>query len=600
VQADLTSPAGPASGGASGDPGLGRSRRLRDPDPDGVAMVLAVAVGVVAGAVAGPPPPWALAATIGLAVLLAGALLHGARGPMPVPASGAGRLLRWGRPGLGSSAGFAGSWRAAVGSRPAAHGVLGLALLALAGAGVAGSRAAAVRAGVLVGLVGDGGTVTVDATVAEEPDLVRHGGRWVVLSARRVEFAGQARRTRERVGVILPRAAGPIAVGDRLRVSAGVERAKRTDPLGGEPATVLRRPRIISRAPSRSRLLRASESVRAAARRRALDTLPPERAGLLVGIALGDTSLLPADLDRAFTTAGLTHLTAVSGQNLAVVLAAGLGIAVVLGAGRPLLATLGILLIALFALLTRWEPSVLRASAMAVLALLGVATGRGPGGRRALCLAVTLLLLANPALLSSIGFRLSVAATAGVLWLGPSATRVLPGGLPGVVRSAVGISLGAQAGATPVLALTFGQVSVAGLAANLVAVPLAVAPMLLGVVAAAASAVPPLAAVAVIACRLADPFLAALVAVAEHAGNLPAASISLSGPARLLPAIAVLAATILVRRRAAALVLEHEAERHRRRRFRARDPAVEAANVEERRHPSPRDPLSGRHGAGPP
>jgi hypothetical protein len=134
---------------------------------------------------------------------------------------------------------------------------------------------------------------------------------------------------------------------------------------------------------------------------------------------------------------------------------------------------------------------------------------------------------------------------------------------------------------------------------------LAVAPMLLGVVAAAASAVPPLAAVAavaviaVIACRLADPFLAALVAVAEHAGNLPAASISLSGPVRLLPAIAVLAATILVRRRAAALVLEHEAERHRRR-FRARGPAAEAANVEERRHPSPRDPLSGRHGAGPP
>ncbi len=561
-------------------------------------MVLAVAAGVVAGAVAGPLPPWALATTIGLAVLLAGALLHGAWGPMPVPASGTGRLLGWGRPG--SSAGFAGSSWAAMGSRPAAHGVLGLALLALAGAGVAGSRAAAVRAGVLVGLVGHGGTVTVDATVAEEPDLVRYGGRWVVLSARRVESAGQARRTRERVGVILPRAAGPIAVGDRLRVSAGVERAKRTDPLGGEPGTVLRRPRIISRAPSRSRLLRASESVRAAARHRALDTLPPERAGLLVGIALGDTSLLPADLDRAFTTAGLTHLTAVSGQNLAVVLAAGLGIAVVLGAGRPLLATLGILFIALFALLTRWEPSVLRASAMAVLALLGVATGRGPGGRRALCLAVTLLLLANPALLSSIGFRLSVAATAGVLWLGPSAMRVLPRGLPGVVRSAVGISLGAQAGATPVLALTFGQISVAGLAANLVAVPLAVAPMLLGVVAAAASAVPPLTAVAVIACRLADPFLAALVAVAEHAGNLPGASISLSGPVRLLPAIAVLAATILVRRRAAALVVQQEAERHRRRRFRARDPAAEVGNVEERRHPSPRDPLSGRHGADPP
>jgi len=243
----------------------------------------------------------------------------------------------------------------------------------------------------------------------------------------------------------------------------------------------------------------------------------------------------------------------VSGQNLAVILAAGLGVAVVLGAGRPPLAALGILLIALFALLTRWEPSVLRASAMAVLALLGVATGRGPGGRRALCLAVMVLLLANPALLSSIGFQLSVAATAGVLWLGPTATRVLPGRLPHPVRSAVGISLGAQAGATPVLALAFGRVSIAGLAANLVAVPLAVPPMLLGVVAAATSAVPPLATLAILACRLADPFLAALVAAAEHASTLPAASLSLSGPTRLLPAIAVLAAAILARRRAAAL-----------------------------------------------
>jgi Competence protein len=101
--------------------------------------------------------------------------------------------------------------------------------------------------------------------------------------------------------------------------------------------------------------------------------------------------------------------------------------------------------------------------------------------------------------------------------------------------------------------MAFGQVSMAGLAANLVAVPLAAAPMLLGVVAAAASAVGPLATIAILACRLADPFLAALVAIAEHAGSLPAASLSLSGPPRLLPGVAVLAGTILARRRAAAL-----------------------------------------------
>jgi competence protein ComEC len=507
--------------------------RLRDPDPDGVALAGAVAIGVLGGTALGGSHAGLLPVAGAAAAVLAFALLSPAGGAVH---AGGGRRRR---------AGGAGERRARGGPGGAARGIMALALLVVVGAGVAGARAAAVRGGVLVGLLSRGGTLTVEASVAEEPRRVRYGGRWVVLSVRRVTAGDAAWRTRERAGVILPESAGEVAVGDRLRISAGVERAERTDPLGGQPATVLRRPRILSRSPSRSWLLRTSESVRAAARARALAALPPDRAGLLLGLALGDTSLEPASVDRAFTTAGLTHLTAVSGQNLAVVLAAGLGIAVAFRAGRPTLAAIGILLILLFALLTRWEPSVLRASAMAVLALLGVATGRGPGGRRALCLAVMLLLLSNPSLLWSLGFQLSVAATAGVLWLGPVATRALPARLPRVARSAVGISLGAQAGATPVLALAFGQVSVAGLAANLIAVPIATVPMLLGVVAASAAAVPPLGAVAFLACRLADPFLAALIAVAERASGLPAATVALGGPVRVLPCAVVLAAVLL-------------------------------------------------------
>jgi len=90
--------------------------------------------------------------------------------------------------------------------------------------------------------------------------------------------------------------------------------------------------------------------------------------------------------------------------------------------------------------------------------------------------------------------------------------------------------------------------------------------MLLGVVAAAASVLGPLAAVAILACRLADPFLAALVAIAEHTSTLPTASLSLSGPTRLVPTAAVIACTVLARRRAAAL--EQAAERRRARRYR--------------------------------
>ena len=249
--------------------------------------------------------------------------------------------------------------------------------------------------------------------------------------------------------------------------------ARWSDALGRQPPVVLRNPIIEERAPPGGAALRISERVRDAARRRALERLAPERAGLLVGMALGDTSLLAGELERDFRAAGLTHLMAVSGANLAVVLAAGLWLAGVGGAGRQALVVIGIVLVVMLVVVTRWEPSVLRAGVMAGLVLLGVASGRGPGGRRALCLAVVVLLLADPGLAGALGFQLSVAATAGVLWLGPAMASALPDRVPERVRKGVGMTLGAQATAVPALALAFGSVSLAGLPANLLGLPLA-------------------------------------------------------------------------------------------------------------------------------
>jgi competence protein ComEC len=339
---------------------------------------------------------------------------------------------------------------------------------------------------------------------------------------------------------------GRLAVGDRLRLGASVAAARWGDPLGRRPPVVLRHPVVEAWAPPRG-VLGVSEVVREAARRRALGSLAPERAGLLVGMALGDTSLLPAELERDFRAAGLTHLMAVSGANLAVVLAAGLWLARVAGAGRPTLATVGMALVLLLVVVTRWEPSVLRAGVMAGLVLFGVATGRGPGGRRALCLAVVVLLLADPGLAGALGFQLSVAATAGVLWLGPLAAGALPDRLPERARKAVGMTLGAQATAVPAIALALGPVSLAGLPANLLGLPLAGGPMLLGVVAAATAPVAP--GVATLACRLADPFLVGLVAVARWAAGLPGGTVTLSGPARAAPAVVVVLTLAAARRR---------------------------------------------------
>jgi competence protein ComEC len=406
---------------------------------------------------------------------------------------------------------------------------------------------------VLVGWLGRPGRVEVAGAVAEEPRRLRYGGRWVVLTVDRVGLGDRTQATRERAGVVLGRGGGEdrVGVGDRLRVRASVAKARWGDALGRRPPVVLRHPVIEERGPPRGALggaaLRASEVVRDAARRRALASLAPERAGLLVGMALGDTSLLPAELERDFRAAGLTHLMAVSGANLAVVLAAGLWLAGAAGAGRRALAVVGIVLVTLLVIVTRWEPSVLRAGVMAGLVLLGVASGRGPGGRRALCLAVVGLLLADPALAGALGFQLSVAATAGVLWLGPLAARALPRWVPERARGAAGMTLGAQAVAVPALALALGPVSLAGLPANLLGLPLAGGPMLLGVVAAVTAPGAPWA--SDLACRLADPFLLALIAVARWAAALPGGSIMLTGPARAGPAAVVVLALAVARRR---------------------------------------------------
>jgi competence protein ComEC len=522
----------PRSGRGTGPPT--RRDPEADPDPDGVALAAATTAGVVLGARFPVPAAW-VAAAVGLAAVC---LRPGRRsGGRPVAGSG--------RSG--------GAHHGGAGNGPVA-GALVLTTLMVAGAAVASVRAVAVRGGVLVGLAGQPGRVEVAGVVAEEPRRVRYGGTWVVLTVDQVRVDGRTRRTRERAGVVLSGGGAGgrfgvgtrLAVGDRVRVRGSVAAARWGDALGRQPPVVLRHPVVEERGPPHGALagaaLGGSEAVREAARRRALATLAPERAGLLVGMALGDTSLLPADLEGDFRAAGLTHLMAVSGANLAVVLAAGLWLAGVAGAGRRVLAGVGAVLVVLLVVVTRWEPSVLRAGVMAGLVLFGIATGRGPGGRRALCLAVVVLLLADPSLTGALGFQLSVAATAGVLWLGPVAARVLPAQVPERARKAVGMTLGAQATAVPAHAL--GPVSLAGLPANLLGLPLAGGPMLLGVVAAATAPVAPW--VATLACRLADPFLLALIAVARWAAGLPGGSFTLSGPARAGPAVAVVLVVLAV------------------------------------------------------
>src|SRR5439155_3599590 len=133
----------------------------------------------------------------------------------------------------------------------------------------------------------------------------------------------------------------------------------------------------------------------------------------------------------------------------------------------------GMAVLGLFAAMTRFEPSVLRASAMAGLSLLAAFLGRPSSGPRLLALAVTGLVLADPFLVHSLGFQLSCGASAGIVLLAAPMALRLPG--PDCVRQPLAVTAAAQLGVAPVALPVFGSLPLAALPANLLAAPAAVA-----------------------------------------------------------------------------------------------------------------------------
>ncbi len=195
----------------------------------------------------------------------------------------------------------------------------------------------------------------------------------------------------------------------------------------------------------------------------------PERAPLYTGMVDGDDRDLPTEVVDDFRGAGLSHLTAVSGQNVAFVLV--LAGPLLRRCGLRVRWLLTLVLIVGFATVTRFEPSVLRASAMA--AVVATASGLGwPQSRvRLVALAVVGLVLVDPMLVRSVGFQLSVGATLGLAVLAEPIGARLPG--PRWLAEALAVTVAAQLGVAPVSLAVFGPMPLASIPANVLAVPAA-------------------------------------------------------------------------------------------------------------------------------
>nr|WP_203632069.1 ComEC/Rec2 family competence protein [Streptomyces halstedii] len=428
----------------------------------GVALAVCAALGIVGGT-------WA----VGRA--------NRARGPGPDSgqAGGGAPAYRW--------------WRGT-----AAAGVL---LCAAAGAAAAGLHGADARSGPVPGLAQSFARADAEVTVTSDPRRTRPQIRGdhsmpasllvdaevtrlttadgtvtrlrtpVLLMVTPGEAAGRWQRLLPTTGLrIGGRFAPPRHEGERI---AAVIRAD-----AGGPPEVIRAPTPVQRVAGKLR----------AGLREATDGLGTDARALLPGLVVGDTSRVGPELDDAFKATDLTHLLAVSGSNLSILLflligppgsalrSERRGLAPRLGLSLRLTALTGGGIALAFVIVCRPEPSVLRAAACGLITLLAIGTGRRRSLIPALAAAVLLLVLYDPWLARSYGFLLSVLATGALLTLAPRWSGALQRhGVPPRLAEVLAAAGAAQAVCAPVVVVLASRVSLVAIPCNLLA-EFAVAP----------------------------------------------------------------------------------------------------------------------------
>ncbi|WP_438829924.1 ComEC/Rec2 family competence protein [Actinoplanes friuliensis] len=225
---------------------------------------------------------------------------------------------------------------------------------------------------------------------------------------------------------------------------------------------------------------------------RACAPLPDDVGGLLPGLVVGDTSRLDPALEEDFRETGMTHLNAVSGANVAIILGVVLFAVRWTRAGPVVIAVVCAVALVGFVILARPSPSVVRAAAMGAIGLLGLAAGRPRAALPALAAGVAVLIVVDPELAGDVGFALSVLATSGLLLLAPKWRDALRSrGWPPGAAEALAVPAAAQVACGPVVAGISGSVSLVAVPANLLVVPAIAPATLLGVSAAVLSPIWP-------------------------------------------------------------------------------------------------------------
>jgi competence protein ComEC len=329
------------------------------------------------------------------------------------------------------------------------------------------------------GLVGR--TLDLGGTLLDDP-RPRADRQQAVLERVTVIGAPGSTPVAGRLLVWLPRSV-EVAAGDRVTFSARIDEPEDFDGfayraylarqgIGGIARTYSAR--VVAGADG---ALSAIAAVRGSLRR-GLDAVVPEpEAALGAGILLGARASIAPEIQDAFATAGLTHVVAISGWNIAIVI--GLIARALDGVrrrrgGRWLVPAVTTSAVVGYVLLVGASPSVVRAALMAGALLVGRLAGSRGHAASALMLAALVMLLAAPAVLWDVGFQLSLLATAGLIAFSGPVERAIDGivRLPGWVREPLALTLAAQLTTLPVIVSSFERLSLVAPLANVLVVPL--------------------------------------------------------------------------------------------------------------------------------
>ncbi len=261
---------------------------------------------------------------------------------------------------------------------------------------------------------------------------------------------------------------------------------------------------------------------------------------LVIGVVLGDDTGLEAATTKNMRASNLTHLTAVSGEHVALVLAATLTLCGPLPV--RLKTMIGLFTLLGLVLLVQPSGSVLRAAAMGSVQLVGLSAGRQASALPAWAAGAIVLLLIDPWQACDWGFALSIAATGGLIMLAPGLERQLGRLMPTFFAQLAAIPLAAQLACAPLLIALNPHISMWGVVANMLAAPVVAVVTYTGLASTAlATALPSLAQLLVL------PALwgcAWLECIAHFFAHLPGAQVNWPGKASGVCSLAALNAGI--------------------------------------------------------